>query len=524
METMNPIYLALLVTTAPTVGMLVASYFLTKIQIAPIVEACFQNLAAGLILAAVGAELFPLLMQPVVSTMPATVGITVGFVVGIVLMNGTEVVVDKAVGALEGRPSRGEHAPVAHHETGGGGGGGGAAAASPPVDQSPPQTSTQRKKTDIPFDDIEEAALSMELKAMRVGNGKGVSSSSRDLLGDWAYDPVEVSSAAMAMPNHRSHLEEHLEEMHASVVAMESKAARLVGEEQLTQRATEEIAEQIDEAIHSLQYKLDHCRRLLEGSEIEVVRDGDGPGGPGTYMTIVRNNWVSDTRKLQIKGRLSGLRATARHLIEHVQESKIDDETLVEMHEHMAHFDAQLSSFHEQIETAAAKWRRSRPTTMPETMEGDTIPFNLVVPVVIDCFIDGFLIGIACAISEPAGVILGVANTFEMTFLGVAYSSRLTKCTGSSEDMRAVFIYVPPLIMFFSSGFGSWLVASGQFGEASAVFIGFVAFAVICLVGLVCGELLIEAREAQGENEQWWVNAFVFLGVYAVLIIDKCTQ
>ena len=511
---MNPIYLAFLVTLAPTAGMVVASYFLTKVEIPAIVEACFQNLAAGLILAAVGAELFPLLMQPMVSTMPATMGITVGFFIGILLMNGTEVVVEKAIATFEAR-SKGEHAAVASHDPA-------AVGVSAPGDQSPPQTSMQRKKTDIPFDDIEEAALTIELKSMRVGSSQA--SSQRDLLGDWMYDPVEASSAAMALPNHRSHLEEHLEEMHASVVAMEGKAARLVGEEHMTQRVTEDIAEQIDEAIHSLQYKLDHCRRLLEGSEIEVVRDGDGPGGPGTFMTIVRNNWVSDTRKLQIKGRLAGLRATAQHLIEHVKESKIDDETLVEMHEHMAHFDAQLSSFHEQIETAASKWRKSRPTTMPETVEGDTIPMNLVVPVVIDCFIDGFLIGIACAISEPAGVILGVANTFEMTFMGVAYSSRLTKCTGSSEDMRAVFIYVPPLIMFLASGFGGWLVTSGQFGEASAVFIGFVAFAVICLVGLVCGELLIEAREAQGGQEQWWVNAFIFLGVYTVLIIDKCTQ
>ncbi len=140
--------------------------------------------------------------------------------------------------------------------------------------------------------------------------------------------------------------------------------------------------------------------------------DGDGPGGPGTVMTIVRNSWVADTKQLQIKGRLAGLRVTAQvsgpavtpphiharlhcrshinphiqiatlflplylltfiprpshsyspilypktpttpptpqHLVEHIQEANVDDETLVEMHEHMGHMEAQLQSFHTQV-------------------------------------------------------------------------------------------------------------------------------------------------------------------------------
>ena len=36
-------------------------------------------------------------------------------------------------------------------------------------------------------------------------------------------------------------------------------------------------------------------------------------------MTIVRNAWVTDTKKLQIKGRMTGLRATAQHLVGHIQ-------------------------------------------------------------------------------------------------------------------------------------------------------------------------------------------------------------
>ena len=40
----------------------------------------------------------------------------------------------------------------------------------------------------------------------------------------------------------------------------------------------------------------------------------------------------------------------------------------------MEHMDAQLTSFHSSVEKDSSKWRRSRPTTMPEPMLGDTIP------------------------------------------------------------------------------------------------------------------------------------------------------
>lgn len=61
------------------------------------------------------------------------------------------------------------------------------------------------------------------------------------------------------------------------------------------------------------------------------------------------------------------------------------------------------------------------------------MPYGLVVPVALDCFTDGFLIGVAVALSFHAGVILGAANCLEMSFLGMAYAARLFKCTGNRE-------------------------------------------------------------------------------------------
>jgi zinc transporter ZupT len=66
--------------------------------------------------------------------------------------------------------------------------------------------------------------------------------------------------------------------------------------------------------------------------------------------------------------------------------------------------------------------------------------------------VDGFLIGVSVAISPKAGIVLAFANCFEMSFLGMAYASRLVKCTGTSALTRGVALYGPPMLMFFAAG------------------------------------------------------------------------
>ena len=49
-------------------------------------------------------------------------------------------------------------------------------------------------------------------------------------------------------------------------------------------------------------------------------------------------------------------------------------QSLITPHRHMEHMDAQVSSCHSSVDKASSKWRRSRPTTMPEPKLGDAIP------------------------------------------------------------------------------------------------------------------------------------------------------
>lgn len=221
-------------------------------------------------------------------------------------------------------------------------------------------------------------------------------------------------------------------------------------------------------------------------------------------------------RQVHIEKGVSGLRWIVEHLLEHINEPVLDKDVVREMRIHFDQMDKQISLFHETIETAACRWHRSLPNI--ETNEGDKIPMGLVMPVCLDSFVDGFLIGISSVISFKAGVILSIANCLEMSFLGMAYSARLKKCTGSSLFYRTLALYTPPFIMFFASGIGAALGSAVQ--NLPALFIGMVAFGAVALLFLVTNELLIEARQAQGEEDLWYISIMVFVGIYLVLMVD----
>jgi zinc transporter ZupT len=258
-----------------------------------------------------------------------------------------------------------------------------------------------------------------------------------------------------------------------------------------------------------------YFRRLLQGSEadIQIASSASSSALPAPTTSV----WMTEERKLVMKKRLNKLRSTVEHLVEHIDEPVIDKHVLHEMYHHMSTIDTQLSKFHDIVEKNASKWRRN--DQLPETQIGDKLPVNLILPVTIDCFVDGFLIGVSVAISPKAGYILAVANCFEMSFLGMAYASRLVKCTGTTLLRRNIALYGPPLVMFFAAGLGALMANTVR--HIPMCFIAFVAFGVVALLFLVCNELLIEAKNAQGEEEKWWISLCIFLGIYMVLIVNQ---
>jgi zinc transporter ZupT len=175
-----------------------------------------------------------------------------------------------------------------------------------------------------------------------------------------------------------------------------------------------------------------------------------------------------------------------------------------------------VNSFHDQVAAASNRWAR-RHRELPETATGDVVPVSLVIPVTMDCFVDGMLIGVASALSLKAGLVLALANCLEMGFLGIAYSLRISKCTGSSLLTRQLTMYCPPLLMFCAAGAGSFIAHISK--AVPAVFVSFVGFGIVALLSLACGEMIIEARENQSDDGvRWYVQVWIFVGVYLVLV------
>lgn len=182
------------------------------------------------------AELFPVMVG---STPEASyVGVTVGFVLGLSLIYGVEMLVEY----IEETPEE-ELFGSAHKE------------------RSDSIVKTHPKGLE-PADDGEGVELSQFIQQQ----------------GSWEEGDVELASKAIENQSHRSHILEHMNELLSIIKGIEDKSAAL-GNEELLVREQEDLAEQIDESIHTLQYKVDHTRRfglvsfLLNANHIFIDND-----------------------------------------------------------------------------------------------------------------------------------------------------------------------------------------------------------------------------------------------------------
>lgn len=319
-------------------------------------------------------------------------------------------------------------------------------------------------------------------------------------IGEWDPADVEFAAEAINRKTHREHILEHFQEIRNMVNEMEKNSDLLIDRE-MTVIEAELLAEQVDESIHMLQYKLDHCRRLLQGSEVGKEEK--------------KTSWLTNDKKETIVKEMDILGNIVEHLMGHLSSEHFTPLNIQEIHDHLEDMDRQIHTFHISFERWSWKWKRN---DLVETSLGDVIPRTLVIPVVIDCFVDGFLIGVTIAISARAGYLLAAANCLEMGSLGMAYSSRIAKCTGSSLLRRQFAVLIPPIIMLLASGLGA--AVAGYSENTPAAFVIFVSFGVFALVTLVFSELIIEARNVQEAVEKWWIELFIFLGVYVVLMVE----
>lgn len=280
--------------------------------------------------------------------------------------------------------------------------------------------------------------------------------------------------------------------------------------------------------------------RLIQGSEVEEVKSK-------TQGFSVA--WITQQRKQDMKTHLQSLKQTITKAI------SVKSEDTFLRNEILPSLEQQLSELHSVMESATMKWRRkdddddnnsvdsiSTTSSSGSRSSSGYLPISFMIAVAIDCLVDGFLIGVSCALAPKAGIVVGAANSLEMASLGMAYATRISRCHRVSLWQRSLALYLPPLLMFLNSGFGAFVGVSAK--KLPIVYISLVAIGAVALLSLVFNELVIEAYESMDEAEKegqtiegsesqnscsWWyqqwtkciIRAMFFVGIWVILCFSK---
>lgn len=137
---------------------------------------------------------------------------------------------------------------------------------------------------------------------------------------------------------------------------------------------------------------------------------------------------------------------------------------------------------------------------------------GLITTVGIDLLIDGLVLGIAFAAGAKTGLLLTLALTLEVLFLGLSVVNELHNPTGNK--LQAILV-VTGLALLVPAGVlaGSTVAGLSQFWLTF-----FLSFGLIALLYLVTEELLVEAHAADKDTPA--ATAMFFIGFIILLLLE----
>ncbi|MDE2446221.1 MAG: transporter [Alphaproteobacteria bacterium] len=139
-------------------------------------------------------------------------------------------------------------------------------------------------------------------------------------------------------------------------------------------------------------------------------------------------------------------------------------------------------------------------------------PVGLLTMVGVDILIDGLVLGIGFAAGARTGLLLTIALTLEVVFLGLTVANEL----GESIRSRAKIVAITAALVLVLP-IGTALAAPIAL-LPGVVVTGFFAFGLIALLYLVTEELLVEAHETPDSP---WITSMFFAGFLALLILEE---
>lgn len=139
-------------------------------------------------------------------------------------------------------------------------------------------------------------------------------------------------------------------------------------------------------------------------------------------------------------------------------------------------------------------------------------PVGMLSAIGIDIFIDGLVLGLAFLAGEKAGVLLTIALTLEVLFLGLTVTSELGETIRSRRQIVAISVGLALLLPLGT------IAATPVALLSTPVITAFLAFGLVALLYLVTEELLVEAHE---QTDSPLITAMFFVGFLALLLIEE---
>lgn len=139
-------------------------------------------------------------------------------------------------------------------------------------------------------------------------------------------------------------------------------------------------------------------------------------------------------------------------------------------------------------------------------------PVGLMAVVGVDILIDGLVLGIGFAAGAKAGVLLTIALTIEVLFLGLTVAAKLGE---TAPTPGRIVLLTSGLVLLLPLGA---ILAIPVVLLSAPYLTGFFAFGLIALLYLVTEELLVEAHETP---DRPWVTAMFFVGFLLLLLLEE---
>lgn len=156
------------------------------------------------------------------------------------------------------------------------------------------------------------------------------------------------------------------------------------------------------------------------------------------------------------------------------------------------------------------KWLTSRLEDLEQQKNG--ISWGLLTAVGIDLLVDGILIGVSFLAGEKGGILIAIALSIEIFFLGLSTTSTLG-ARQVSAPIRLLASFILALLIPIGAGLGASLLIHLPQTVTNVI----LSFGVAALLYLVTEELLIEAHEVR---ETPLITLCFFVGFLLILLLE----